>query len=128
MLHLKWNRHCTAALLAVFLCGAGPLWAQHDGPPGSGGPGNGGPGHGDRGPFHPGAMDFMLPPGHWWNDPHMIQQLTLTADQGSVPDMAGPLRPFAELLQSETIAHCGHFMPEEQPVVIAEVITRFFEA
>lgn len=52
--------------------------------------------------------------------------LALSADQGSIPDMAGPLRAFAEDVQGATIANCGHFLPEEQPVAVANELTTFF--
>jgi pimeloyl-ACP methyl ester carboxylesterase len=52
--------------------------------------------------------------------------LAISADQGSIPDMAGPLRPFAEALRGETIAHCGHFIPEEQPEALARLLGDFF--
>lgn len=51
--------------------------------------------------------------------------LALSADQGSIPDMAGPLRAFAENVRGETISHCGHFLPEEQPEAVAAAMRRF---
>ncbi len=52
--------------------------------------------------------------------------LAVSADQGSIPDMAGPLRPFADNLRGETIARCGHFIPEEQPDALAALFSDFF--
>ncbi|MDR3411262.1 MAG: alpha/beta hydrolase [Formivibrio sp.] len=52
--------------------------------------------------------------------------LALCADQGSIPDMAGPLRAFAEDVQGAKIANCGHFLPEEQPAAVADELTAFF--
>ncbi|MCP3722430.1 alpha/beta hydrolase [Paraburkholderia sp. CNPSo 3272] len=52
--------------------------------------------------------------------------LALSADQGSIPDMAGPLRPYADEVQGATLAHCGHFLPEEQPAAVAEALLHFF--
>lgn len=52
--------------------------------------------------------------------------LALSADQGSIPDMAGPLRAFAEEVHGATITHCGHFLPEEQPDAVAGELTAFF--
>lgn len=52
--------------------------------------------------------------------------LALSADQGSIPDMAGPLRAYADDVQGATIAHCGHFLPEEQPAAVAQELLRFF--
>lgn len=54
--------------------------------------------------------------------------LGLSADQGSIPDMAALLRPFGTDVQGETIKGCGHFQPEEQPEAVAEALSRFFEA
>lgn len=52
--------------------------------------------------------------------------LALSADQGSIADMAGPLRDYAEEVRGATIAHCGHFLPEEQPAAVGEALLRFF--
>jgi pimeloyl-ACP methyl ester carboxylesterase len=52
--------------------------------------------------------------------------LALSADQGSIPDMAGPLRHYAEDVEGATIMHCGHFQPEEQPAAVSEELIRFF--
>lgn len=51
--------------------------------------------------------------------------LALSADQGSIPDMAAPLRPFAERVDGEQLRACGHFLPEEQPQAVAEALIRF---
>ena len=49
--------------------------------------------------------------------------LALGSDQGSIPDMAGPLRAVAEDVRGASIAFCGHFLPEEQPnAVVAELL------
>jgi len=52
--------------------------------------------------------------------------LALSADQGSIPDMATPLRTFADDVLGGTIAHCGHFLPEEQPAAVARELLTFF--
>ncbi|WP_227245357.1 alpha/beta fold hydrolase [Paraburkholderia caribensis] len=52
--------------------------------------------------------------------------LAVSADQGSIPDMAGPLRAFADDVKGVTIRHSGHFIPEEQPVALAQELTQFF--
>ena len=52
--------------------------------------------------------------------------LAIGADQGSIADMAGPLRPFCENIRGVTIANSGHFIPEEQPEALAEALARFF--
>lgn len=54
--------------------------------------------------------------------------LALSADQGSIPDMAAPLAAFADDVRGATIAHCGHFMPEEQPEAVARELLAFFAA
>lgn len=52
--------------------------------------------------------------------------LAVSAEQGSIPDMAGPLRPFASDLRGEIVAHSGHFIPEEQPEELAQLLGTFF--
>ncbi|QNB15159.1 alpha/beta hydrolase [Paraburkholderia tropica] len=52
--------------------------------------------------------------------------LALSADHGSIADMAAPLRPYAESVEGVMIAQCGHFLPEEQPVAVAAELMRFF--
>ena len=53
--------------------------------------------------------------------------LALGSDQGSIADMASPLRAFAEDVRGGIIANCGHFLPEEQPEALAREIASFFE-
>ena len=52
--------------------------------------------------------------------------LAIGADQGSIADMAGPLREFASEVRGLTMPHCGHFIPEEQPTALANELRRFF--
>lgn len=52
--------------------------------------------------------------------------LAISAEQGSIADMAAPLRPFAENVSGVWVPHCGHFLPEEQPQVIARELSSFF--
>ncbi|GLH80153.1 hydrolase [Bradyrhizobium sp. SSBR45G] len=52
--------------------------------------------------------------------------LAIGADQGSIVDMAAPLREVAEHVEGITIASCGHYIPEEQPAVLAEELNAFF--
>ena len=54
--------------------------------------------------------------------------LALGSDQGSIADMASPLRPFAEDVRGAVMANCGHFIPEEQPVAVAEELAAFLGA
>lgn len=53
--------------------------------------------------------------------------LALGSDQGSILDMASPLKTFADAVQGGMIANCGHFLPEEQPAAIARELIAFFE-
>lgn len=55
-----------------------------------------------------------------------IPVLALSADQGSIPDMAGPLHDHVEEVSGRTIPFCGHFMPEEQPEAVARALIDFF--
>jgi len=52
--------------------------------------------------------------------------LAIGADQGSIPDMGGPLRACADSVSSIKIRHSGHFIPEEQPDALASELIRFF--
>jgi microsomal epoxide hydrolase len=52
--------------------------------------------------------------------------LALGSDQGSIPDMASPLRAFAEDVRGGNIMACGHFLPEEQPEAVAAELRSFF--
>ncbi len=52
--------------------------------------------------------------------------LALGADQGSIADMASPLRAYAEDVRGAVMAHCGHFIPEEQPEAAAQELAAFF--
>jgi len=58
--------------------------------------------------------------------PLAMPVLALSADQGSIPDMAAPLRAWATDVEGVTIGHCGHFLPEEQPAAVAQELLRFF--
>ncbi|KKB03112.1 alpha/beta fold hydrolase [Pantoea anthophila] len=55
-----------------------------------------------------------------------IPLLAVSADQGSIPDMATPLRAVAQQVYSENILNCGHFIPDEQPEKLAEILSLFF--
>ncbi|HAU5563742.1 TPA: alpha/beta hydrolase [Serratia fonticola] len=52
--------------------------------------------------------------------------LAVSADQGSIPDMAIPFQEFAAEVSGIKIAHCGHFIPDEQPQALAEALREFF--
>lgn len=51
--------------------------------------------------------------------------LGLSADHGSIADVAAVVRPHATNIRGEVIARCGHFQPEEQPAAVAEAIIAF---
>jgi pimeloyl-ACP methyl ester carboxylesterase len=52
--------------------------------------------------------------------------LGLSADKGSILDMAAAIAPFATDVRGETIKNCGHFQPEEQTEAVADALSRFF--
>lgn len=52
--------------------------------------------------------------------------LAIGSDQGSIADMATPLRAFFTDVRGRTIRHCGHFLPEEQPDAVADELAAFF--
>ncbi|WP_315717352.1 MULTISPECIES: alpha/beta hydrolase [unclassified Bradyrhizobium] len=52
--------------------------------------------------------------------------LAVGADQGSIVDMAVPLREVADHVEGITISACGHYIPEEQPAILAEELKAFF--
>ncbi|QLG70970.1 hypothetical protein HG535_0C00110 [Zygotorulaspora mrakii] len=52
--------------------------------------------------------------------------LAISSDQGSIPDMAAPLRTFASHVEGATIKECGHYIPEEQPGALARELSNFF--
>lgn len=51
--------------------------------------------------------------------------MALSADHGSIPDMAGPLREFAADVCGAVVPVCGHFIPEEQPEAVARILLDF---
>ncbi|QBR52112.1 alpha/beta fold hydrolase [Erwinia sp. QL-Z3] len=53
--------------------------------------------------------------------------LAISAEQGSIPDIAAPLRPFAADVTGVVVPYCGHFLPEEQPEAIARELSGFFQ-
>lgn len=55
-----------------------------------------------------------------------VPLLTVSADQGSIPDMATPLRQFADNVTGTTIRHSGHFIPDEQPEALTKALAIFF--
>lgn len=51
---------------------------------------------------------------------------TLSAEQGSMADMAAPLRAFADKVSGVIVPHSGQFLPEEQPSAVARALIAFF--
>ncbi|MFC6841610.1 alpha/beta fold hydrolase [Xanthomonas theicola] len=54
--------------------------------------------------------------------------LAISAEHGSIRDMATPLRAHFERVQAASIADCGHYVPEEQPQVLAGLLRDFLQA
>jgi microsomal epoxide hydrolase len=54
--------------------------------------------------------------------------LALGSDQGSILDMASPLKNFIDDVRGGVIANCGLFLPEEQPEAIARELITFFRS
>ena len=52
--------------------------------------------------------------------------LALGADQGSIVDTVTPMRAVAADVSGGTIAHCGHYVSEEQPEAVAAELMAFF--
>ena len=52
--------------------------------------------------------------------------LALGGDVGMSPGIYEAMRPLGENVQGGVIADCGHYMPEEQPEIIAERMRAFF--
>jgi len=51
--------------------------------------------------------------------------LALGSDQGSIADMATPLRAIATDVRGGIVANCGHFLPEEQPDAVVKELDAF---
>ncbi|MCH4246787.1 MAG: alpha/beta hydrolase [Acinetobacter populi] len=62
------------------------------------------------------------------NDLLHVPLLAVSADQGSIPDMATPLRKFVQNVTGVTIGNCGHFIPEEQPELLVQHMLDFIGA
>jgi pimeloyl-ACP methyl ester carboxylesterase len=55
-----------------------------------------------------------------------VPLLAVSSDEGSIPDMAAPLEQHFDNVRGIRITHCGHFIPEEQPQVLAQELLDFF--
>ena len=55
-----------------------------------------------------------------------VPVLAISADQGSIPDMAVGLKAHCDNVTGIRLQHCAHFIPEEQPVALAAQLHAFF--
>ncbi|WP_166851106.1 alpha/beta fold hydrolase [Isoptericola sp. BMS4] len=51
--------------------------------------------------------------------------LGVSAEFGSIPDMTAPVQPYADDARNVTIPGSGHFIPEEQPELLAAALREF---
>jgi pimeloyl-ACP methyl ester carboxylesterase len=60
--------------------------------------------------------------------PIEVPVLALGADAGSAPDLHERLKPLAKDLRGGVIADSGHYIPEEQPVALADQLKQFIDS
>ncbi len=53
--------------------------------------------------------------------------LALGGDNGSAPDIYEAMKPLCENVRGGVVEDCGHYIPEEQPEVLAARMFEFFE-
>jgi pimeloyl-ACP methyl ester carboxylesterase len=53
--------------------------------------------------------------------------LGLSADQGSIPDVAATFKWYGDNVHGDIIKACGHFQPQEQPEAVGHALVRFFQ-
>jgi pimeloyl-ACP methyl ester carboxylesterase len=51
--------------------------------------------------------------------------LGISSSQGSIPDMAASVRPWADHITGIVVPNAGHFIPDEQPDAVAAALTDF---
>jgi pimeloyl-ACP methyl ester carboxylesterase len=51
--------------------------------------------------------------------------LGVSAEFGSIPDMTAPVRPYADDARNVTVPGSGHFIPDEQPELLAAALRDF---
>jgi pimeloyl-ACP methyl ester carboxylesterase len=56
-----------------------------------------------------------------------IPILALGGDVGSAPNIYDAIRPLGEDVRGGVIENCGHYIPEEQPEILAQRMLAFFE-
>lgn len=57
--------------------------------------------------------------------PLTMPVLALGGDEGSAPDLHQALKPLAPQLEGGVLQDCGHYLPEEQPQVLAQRMLAF---
>lgn len=57
-----------------------------------------------------------------------VPVLGISGSDGSVPDMAGSLGPWAERVTGVVVPGAGHFIPDEQPGAVAAAVAEFVRA
>jgi pimeloyl-ACP methyl ester carboxylesterase len=55
-----------------------------------------------------------------------IPILALGGDVGSAPNIYDAIKPLGEDVQGGVIDNCGHYIPEEQPEILAQRMLAFF--
>ena len=56
-----------------------------------------------------------------------IPVLGISSSDGSIPDMAAALSPWAEDVTGVVISAAGHFIPDEQPDATVDALTAFID-
>jgi pimeloyl-ACP methyl ester carboxylesterase len=56
-----------------------------------------------------------------------VPVLSVSGEKGAGPNMGAALRKYIDNLEELVIPNCGHYVPEEQPKVLAERLLKFFE-
>jgi pimeloyl-ACP methyl ester carboxylesterase len=57
-----------------------------------------------------------------------VPVLGISSSDGSIPDMAGSIRPWADNVTGILIPHAGHFIPDERPHAVLNAVTAFATA
>lgn len=55
-----------------------------------------------------------------------VNVMAISSDQGTIPNMAQPLKEFVFNVQEFMIKDCGHYIPEEQPGELASLLRTYF--
>ncbi|MEU8733357.1 alpha/beta hydrolase [Streptomyces tendae] len=54
-----------------------------------------------------------------------VPVLGISSSNGSIPDMAASIRPWADRATGVVVPDAGHFIPDEQPAAVAAALTAF---